>query len=66
VAAKHGAVGLVKTLALEGADHGIAAVAVCSGYVKHAVGEKQVRDQARHAQPPEERVLRRSSSRPRR
>ena len=31
VAAKHGALGLVKTLALEGADHGITACAICPG-----------------------------------
>ena len=31
VAAKHGAVGLVKVLGLEGAEHGIMATAVCPG-----------------------------------
>ncbi len=34
VSAKHGVVGLVKTLALEGAEHGIMATAVCPGYVR--------------------------------
>ena len=34
VAAKHGVIGLVKTLALEGAEHGIRAVAVCPGFVR--------------------------------
>ncbi|HZC29448.1 MAG TPA: class I SAM-dependent methyltransferase, partial [Gaiellaceae bacterium] len=34
VSAKHGAMGLVKTLALEGAEHGILATAVCPGFVR--------------------------------
>ena len=34
VAAKHGVLGLVKTLALEGADVGISATAVCPAYVR--------------------------------
>lgn len=42
VAAKHGVVGLVKTLALEGADQGICASAVCPGYVRTPLVEKQV------------------------
>ena len=39
VSAKHGVLGLVKTLALEGAEHGISATAVCPAYVRtpHAV-----------------------------
>jgi 3-hydroxybutyrate dehydrogenase len=41
VAAKHGAVGLVKTLALEGAPHGIRAVAICPGYVRTPLVERQ-------------------------
>ena len=36
VSAKHGVLGLVKTLALEGADVGITATAVCPGYVRTA------------------------------
>ncbi len=42
VSAKHGAVGLVKTLALEGAEHGISATALCPGYVRTALVEKQI------------------------
>ena len=34
VAAKHGAIGLVKSLALEGAAEGIRAVALCPGFVR--------------------------------
>ena len=47
VSAKHGVLGLVKTLALEGADQGISAVAVCPGYVRTPLVEKQIGDQAR-------------------
>ena len=41
VAAKHGVVGLVKSLALEGAEHGIRAVAVCPGFVRTPLVERQ-------------------------
>lgn len=47
VSAKHGVLGLVKVLALEGADHGIAASAVCPGYVRTPLVEAQIADQAR-------------------
>jgi 3-hydroxybutyrate dehydrogenase len=46
VAAKHGVLGLVKTLALEGAEHGLAATAVCPGYVRTPLVEGQIPDQA--------------------
>jgi 3-hydroxybutyrate dehydrogenase len=46
VSAKHGVLGLVKTLALEGAEHGILATAVCPGYVRTPLVEKQIADQA--------------------
>jgi 3-hydroxybutyrate dehydrogenase len=57
VAAKHGVLGLVKTLALEGADDGIRASAVCPGYVRTPLVERQIADQARTHGIPEERVL---------
>jgi 3-hydroxybutyrate dehydrogenase len=57
VAAKHGLLGLVKTLALEGAEHGIAATAVCPAYVRTPLVEHQIADQARAHGMPEERVL---------
>ena len=57
VAAKHGVLGLVKTLALEGAAEGIRASAVCPGYVRTPLVEQQVADQARAHRIPEERVL---------
>ena len=57
VSAKHGVLGLVKTLALEGAEHGIAATAVCPGYVRTPLVEKQLADQARARSISEDRVL---------
>jgi 3-hydroxybutyrate dehydrogenase len=47
VSAKHGVVGLVRTLALEGAEHGISATAVCPGYVRTPLVERQIPDQAK-------------------
>lgn len=47
VSAKHGLLGLVKVLALEGAQHGIAATAVCPGYVRTPLVEGQLEAQAR-------------------
>src|ERR671930_368556 len=57
VAAKHGAMGLVKTLALEGAEHGILATAVCPGFVRTPLVEAQIADQAKAHGLPEEEVL---------
>ena len=57
VSAKHGLLGLVKTLALEGAPEGISATAVCPGYVRTPLVEAQIADQARAHDVPEERVL---------
>ena len=47
VSAKHGVLGLVKTLALEGAEAGISATAVCPGYVRTPLVELQIPDQAK-------------------
>jgi 3-hydroxybutyrate dehydrogenase len=57
VAAKHGVLGLVKTLALEGGDVGITATAVCPGYVRTPLVERQLEDQARVHDTTPERVL---------
>ncbi|MFC5409067.1 3-hydroxybutyrate dehydrogenase [Larkinella bovis] len=46
VAAKHGVVGFTKTIALEGAPYGITANAICPGYVRTALVDKQLADQA--------------------
>src|SRR5262249_28439346 len=47
VAAKHGVAGLTKTVALEGAEHGITANAICPGYVLTPLVEKQIPDTAK-------------------
>jgi 3-hydroxybutyrate dehydrogenase len=57
VSAKHGVLGLVKTMALEGADQGILATAVCPGFVRTPLVEAQIADQAKAHGLPEERVL---------
>jgi 3-hydroxybutyrate dehydrogenase len=57
VSAKHGVLGLVKTLALEGAPHGITATAVCPAYVRTPLVDQQIVDQARAHGVSEERVL---------
>jgi 3-hydroxybutyrate dehydrogenase len=57
VSAKHGVLGLVKTLALEGAPVDISASAICPGYVRTPLIEAQIADQARAHGLPEERVL---------
>jgi len=57
VSAKHGLLGLVKTLALEGAERGIVASAVCPGFVRTPLVESQVADQAHAHGVAEERVL---------
>jgi 3-hydroxybutyrate dehydrogenase len=57
ISAKHGAIGLVKTLALEGAEHGITATAVCPGFVRTPLVEKQIADQAKAHGLPEDEVL---------
>jgi 3-hydroxybutyrate dehydrogenase len=44
VAAKHGVLGLVKVLALEGAEAGISAAALCPAYVRTELVERQLED----------------------
>jgi 3-hydroxybutyrate dehydrogenase len=57
VAAKHGVLGLVKTLALEGAAAGISVSAICPAYVRTPLVEAQIEDQSRAHDISEERVL---------
>jgi len=57
VAAKHGVLGLVKTLALEGADRGITATAICPGFVRTPLVEGQLAAQAEAHGLPEDQVL---------
>ncbi|WP_294138466.1 3-hydroxybutyrate dehydrogenase [Sphingomonas sp.] len=47
VAAKHGILGLTKTVALETAETGITCNAICPGYVATPLVEKQIDDQAK-------------------
>jgi 3-hydroxybutyrate dehydrogenase len=47
VAAKHGIVGLTKVVALEAAEHGVTCNAVCPGYVRTPLVEKQVDGQTK-------------------
>jgi 3-hydroxybutyrate dehydrogenase len=47
VAAKHGLIGLTKTVALEGAEFGITANAICPGYVWTPLVEQQIEGQAK-------------------
>jgi 3-hydroxybutyrate dehydrogenase len=44
VAAKHGVLGLVKVLALEGAEAGISASALCPAYVRTELAERQLEE----------------------
>jgi 3-hydroxybutyrate dehydrogenase len=46
VAAKHGLEGLSKTIALEGASHGVTSNCICPGYVRTPLVERQVAEQA--------------------
>jgi 3-hydroxybutyrate dehydrogenase len=57
VSAKHGLLGLVKVLALEGAERGITATAVCPGFTRTPLVEAQISAQAEAHGLPEERVL---------
>jgi 3-hydroxybutyrate dehydrogenase len=57
VAAKHGLLGLIKTLALEGAEQGVLATAVCPAFVRTPLVEAQLSDQADAHDMPEDEVL---------
>jgi 3-hydroxybutyrate dehydrogenase len=58
VAAKHGVVGLTKTIALETAEFGITANAICPGYVLTPLVQKQIPETARARMLTEEQVIR--------
>ena len=58
VAAKHGVLGLTKTVALELATFGITCNAICPGYVKTPLVEAQIADQAKARGISEEQVMR--------
>jgi 3-hydroxybutyrate dehydrogenase len=57
IAAKHGLVGLTKTVALETAGKGITCNAICPGYVLTPLVEKQIEDQAKVHKIPRDEVI---------
>ncbi len=57
VAAKHGVVGFTKVAAWEVAAHGITVNAICPGYVRTPLVERQIADQARVHGIPESEVV---------
>lgn len=58
VAAKHGVLGLTKTVALETAEHGITVNAICPGYVLTPLVQKQIPETAKARNLTEEQVVR--------
>ena len=58
VAAKHGIVGLTKTVALETAEAGVTCNAICPGYVKTPLVEAQIADTAKARGMTPEQVMR--------
>ncbi len=57
VAAKHGLLGFTKTIALEGAQFGITANAICPGYVHTPLVDKQIPDTMKARGMTEEQVI---------
>ncbi|RTY89759.1 3-hydroxybutyrate dehydrogenase [Flavobacterium sp. RSP46] len=57
VTAKHGVIGMTKGIALEGAPFNITCNAICPGYVKTPLVEKQIKDQAKAHQLTESEVV---------
>jgi 3-hydroxybutyrate dehydrogenase len=57
VTAKHGLLGLARVVAKEGAKHGVRANVICPGYVRTALVEKQIPEQAKTLGISEEDVI---------
>lgn len=57
VTAKHGLIGLAKTVAKEGAKHGVRANVICPGFVRTPLVEKQIPEQAGTLGITEEQVI---------
>jgi len=57
VAAKHGLLGLTKTVALEGAEHAVTCNAICPAYVWTPLVEKQIPDTAKARGMSEDEVI---------
>jgi 3-hydroxybutyrate dehydrogenase len=58
VTAKHGLIGLAKAVAKEGAKHGVRANVICPGFVRTALVDKQIPQQAKTLGISEEAVIR--------
>jgi len=58
VTAKHGLLGLCRTVAKEGGEHGIRVNVICPGFVRTPLVEKQIPEQAREFGISEEEVVR--------
>lgn len=57
VTAKHGLLGLARTMAKEGAKHGVRANVICPGFVRTPLVDKQIPEQAQELGITEERVI---------
>ncbi|MDF1485978.1 3-hydroxybutyrate dehydrogenase [Ramlibacter sp. H39-3-26] len=57
VTAKHGLIGLAKTVSKEGAKHGVRANVICPGFVRTPLVEKQIPEQAKTLGITEEQVV---------
>jgi len=57
VTAKHGLIGLCKTVAKEGAKHGVRANVICPGFVRTPLVDKQIPEQAKELGISEEDVV---------
>jgi 3-hydroxybutyrate dehydrogenase len=57
VAAKHALLGLAKTVAKEGAEHGVRANVICPGFVRTPLVDKQIPEQAKELNITEEQVI---------
>ncbi|MDE2435969.1 MAG: 3-hydroxybutyrate dehydrogenase [Sphingomonadales bacterium] len=57
VTAKHGLLGLARTLAREGGPHGVRANVICPGFVRTALVDKQIPEQAKELGISEEEVV---------
>lgn len=57
ISAKHGMLGLTKTIALETGAYGVTVNAICPAYVRTPLVERQIADQARTRNIPEDEVV---------
>ena len=57
VSAKHGLIGLTKTVALEAGTYGVTVNAICPAFVRTPLVESQIRDQAHHQGIEEDEVV---------